>query len=506
MLRSLALVLATLLCAVALSESAWAAKPVVGLLPFEGPKDTYRHSIPDLIFWEACYIPGAGIVSAGGMSTCIALNRLTVPTDIHDRIAFRALAEETGVDCIVAGKIERQDRSSVKFRVAVYSASDATFGAERSFGCKMDELTSAAVEAAKFISARVGTPASSTIRFDTQKINIRALAKLEEAIRAYPDSDRDMSDLYRSSRLTDEASKLCSESPTLKAQALWFDTPSRETLKAFLALHRRTPGNIAVLHRTILICRAMGMPKRADDYAREWLKLSPDSPGARIAAGQVIRAASFRAWQGQLGIAGSYASVGRKDVAVREIKRLNELYPENAYLWHEAGKEYRLCGKQAQAIAAHERAYQLNPDSFRLAMARAWDYVRASQTDKAAAIATRAVKRWPDHGEAHDLMARVYEDKKQWNRAAGEMEKAVRLRPDYTPYHKWLAADYRRSGRPFDELRERLQYDDQARRALTIVLIVLGAGFLLAVLIVAMLVCRVLRRDDPRPSKAVKQL
>ncbi len=498
----------TILTCIALAVAAGpactaAARLMVGLLPFEGPRDAFLLSVPVLIDWEDGFVPGKGMASAGVMSACIDLNKLTVPKDLHDRSGFHRLARDTGVDYLVAGRIERQDRSNMRFRVVVYSAKDAGFARERSFDCRIDELPATAVEAAKFMEASVGAPARRTTRFDTHRINAGALAKLEEALRAYPKSGGDMADLYRGSRLSDEASSMCPDSPALKAHALSFEGPSNETLHAYLALHSRVPGNTGVLHRTVTLCRAMGMPNHARQYTLEWLKLDPNSWSARVAAGQPVTVAPARSWQRQIGVADSYASAGRKDDAVKEIKRLNALYPENAYLWHEAGKLYHRYGMQAETIVAHDRAYRLNPDAFRLAMDRGWDLIRASQTEKAGAIATRAVKRWPKSSEAHNLMARVYEDRKQWDKATHEMETAARLCPDYMPYHRWLAGDYRRSGRPLGELRERLRYDDPARTALTVVLVVLGVGFLLALLILAVIICRVLRRDDP--PKAVRQ-
>lgn len=490
-----------ILCIVVFTGVANAAviqRPMVGFLPFEGVRGSYRHAIPELIFWQLSYVPGIERTAMGPMVSCIELDRLSTPRALSDTAAYSRLAKATGVDYLVIGEIERQNRAYAWFRLIVFSASDVNFRREYRHECSLDYMVGEAISVAKEIAQTVGVPVATSIKFDTHRIDsqtLQTLGVLNKAIRLYTGCESDRSDWDKSSRLANQALSQCPSSPMISEWTLSYSFSGRENLEAYIDLSRRCPGNLSVLADVKYLYFFRYKPDKARLYARDWLRLDPTSPLAQIAVNGKATSPITGAWRNELSVAYLYAMMADSNNLHTHLSSLKARQPRSAYLQYCSGRYLLWAGDRNAALAAYENAAKINPDSYRLQMYLIRSYLRANRIDEAEPRLKLALKRWPNRSECHFLASSLYRHNRQYDKAADEMKIVERLNPDGEINHEMLATDYLGSGNLVEGVHELAQGNPGFRKGMIIVSLVLTGIFLLAILGVVLLVRAVLSRS-----------
>ena len=481
------------LCAAALLGSTCSAalyrRPFVGFLPFQGPRGAFTYAIPQLVYWEMGCIPGMQMSPVYGMIDCVQLDRLDIPENLSDTTAYSRLADATGVDYLVTGDVERQDKSSVRFRVVVYSAADPLFHGEQVYECALPALVDEAVRAANYVAAAVKVPVGSSIKFDIQKIDPKALRSIDRSMRIEADS----AGAVRARRLADEAKVKCPESSFVADWAHSYSDYSAAELDDYAKLIGRCPDNALILQVLIYGHSDYTGSARVKTYASKWLKLDPTSPLAQIAASGRCADVETGSWRTQLSIADMYGAVHDIEQSRKWLKMVESRYPRSAYIRYFGWRMLGWAQECASARAEIEQAVRLNPDSCKLQLCLVRGYMSVGETEAALTAVRKILKRWPKRSDCHALAAWVYRERNEYSKAAAEYRIAERLDPDASVDHKFLATQDLRSGNLIQALRGFANGDPDARRGTILFSVALTGVFLLAILAAAVLIRFLLR-------------
>jgi len=165
----------------------------------------------------------------------------------------------------------------------------------------------------------------------------------------------------------------------------------------------------------------------------------------------------------------AYQLMGQHDLAIRDLDRVVDAYPEQAQsymaralIYRLAGKDeratedlttalrlqpthakalllrsqtYRSMGRQAQAAADLHEVMELDPNSVEGHIELADVHREKGELDKALASLDHAVKLDPHSARGFRSRAGILFNRGEYQRAAGDFKEAVRLQPDY-PYFR----------------------------------------------------------------------
>lgn len=481
-----------ILCIIVLPGAAGAAgprRPMVGFLPFHGASATYRYAIPHFVYWQLSHIPGIGRTDMDPMVSCIELDRLSVPKSLGDTCAYSGLALATGVEYLVTGEVEKQDASSVRFRVVVYSAANPGFCKEQVCECALSDLVDETVDAAKEIASDVGVAVDKDVTFDDQSISPKALQLLDKSIKLCTGCERDRSDVGESSRIAGQAMILCPSSQLLEQWARSYYVDAPRNLEGYRELRRRSMRNLAI--RTY----ARGSSQQSG-RARQWLAYDRNSSPVKIGAdGKPILST---AWRNDLGYRfgrRNGAPTGVTDVYRVTLAELSARHPRSAYLQYCTGGYLARIGEWDGSLAACQAAAKINPKSYRLRMELARAYLGSYKNDKALEVLEPALRQWPKNTECHLLAAVLYRRSRQYDKAVDEMLTVRRFDPEAEGIHDLLAQDYMRTGKVVEAIRETAQADQSIRRGMIMFSAILSGIFVAVAMGIALLAHLALRPE-----------
>ena len=120
---------------------------------------------------------------------------------------------------------------------------------------------------------------------------------------------------------------------------------------------------------------------------------------------------------------------GRPDDAMRGLRQLSELAPDNATVWHWYGKALRASGSMEEAAEAWGRACELSPQSGELHEELGMCLLALGKPDEAREALERAVALSPDLYEAHTHLGMLAEEAGDLQQASGHYEKALSVAP-----------------------------------------------------------------------------
>lgn len=475
--------------------SAAAHRPSVGFLPFQGPRGAYTHVISDLIHWQMSYIGGTDLASANLIAHTMQLDQLIMPKGLNDTAAYSRLAAATGVDYLVTGEVESQDRSRVRFRVVIFSADDDHFHDEAVHDCPLLSAVDESVLAAKHTASVMRIPLRNSISFDRHKVPSEVLRLLEKSMRLDSDFVIDAANEVRARRAADDACSKCSASPFVTEWSLSYCDSSFSKLDKYAKLIRRGLGNVIILKILTDGYYYAGSPRQGRVYALKWLKLDPTSAAAQIAVSGRYSDAGSTSWRTELSIAEMYGAVHNLQELRSRIKILEARHSRSAYLRYSA---WRMLGWAQEWGSAHveiRQAAWLNPRSCELQRRLVDGYLSEYDTDAALTAMRSVLKRWPNRSDCHALAARVYRAREEYAKAAAEYRIAENLDPDAYVDHKFLAKQDIRAGNVAGALRELAVGDSNARRGAVFFSLSLVCVFLAGVLVVAVLIRSALRPE-----------
>ena len=471
------------------------ARPVIGVLPFDGGKEVGRFAIPNAILWELGHIPGPVISDIRAMVFCIELDRLQTPTNLNEAAGYSRLASATGVDYLVTGTVEHQDPSRVRFRVAAYSSTDPKFSRQHIYDCRISDLMSTSVAVAKDIASDVGVSVDPKIRFDVKPINLRALRLLDLSIGKSSGCEHDIADTKECMRLAERAQSLCPGSPMVCAQDLSWSSYTSAGLEGFEQLHQRDPQNLVVLDFVVRQCFYLRERDRGKGYAKEILALDPKSDVARVLLHGGALETPGGVWRQRFQAARIYSTTGDVRRLRAAVKVLEEQCPRSAYVRYQAGVLDADVLDWGSATCEYEDAVRLNPDSFRLQMKLIRACLDAYQEDKALIAAERALKRWPKRSECHAVAAKAYRTNHQDARAVAEMRTALKLDPDASVDRAFMARQDMRSGDIAAGLKALSSAGPGAKQAIIVLCLILVFVFVVLLIIIGLVVRHMLTRD-----------
>lgn len=506
---------ALIVAAVALSGAARAdsaQRHSVGFLPFQpggskGPGLAY--AVPGLISWELFYIPGLDQIQMRRMERCRQIDRLRRPVSLEDDGAWSRFAAKLGVDYVVTGTVSQNSRDLLQIDVFVFPAKAGASAMRLAYKTEVAELPAAAERAARDVALAVGVKPGEP-RGGREKAEIDALKAIDTALRLQMAPDGDISDVHKSISILKDF--VDDAGAGLLARALRTIPWSRADRVSTRELLRRAPDNLMVLSELAVRRLQMGTDARARFTVTRWAEADPTSHLAQTAAlGSQLpeddreRTAAFAAmralapksqnWRMMLATAEVLAATGDLEGAAILIEKVKAERPTSAYVRVVAGQIYMGKGRHPAGRAEYQAAAKINPRSYVLQIALAGAYFQEGDAENALKLAEQIRALWPDKSEGHRLAARLHLRNGDQERAVKAYEAVRRLDPDGDIDSEELAAQYVRSGRILDGVKELARGRDDVRRFLVLSSLILTGVFLLAAVGVAVAVRAALSRD-----------
>jgi tetratricopeptide (TPR) repeat protein len=191
-------------------------------------------------------------------------------------------------------------------------------------------------------------------------------------------------------------------------------------------------------------------PEAAYEIFSEALPLFPDSALIRLGAGLALN------------------QLRRYGEAIPILKDCLRLNPNLGPAFDALGAAYLNSGDYETLLREAADYSRIHPDDFRGPYYEASARVELSMDNAGSeTLLRRSIELNPEFAAAHTLLGRVLLNLSRVDEAIPELAKAIRLRPGYAPAHLYLAAAYRKTGKPDlarEESREVARLNEEENR------------------------------------------
>lgn len=196
----------------------------------------------------------------------------------------------------------------------------------------------------------------------------------------------------------------------------------------YLALLRKNPRDVDVLHGLGILCAQTENFADATRYLETALKYQPDS--------SIL----------QLHLANALKTQGLFDRAVDILQKTITDHPNYALALNNLGTVFHLQGKFAEAIAVYHRAIQLEPEFIDAYYNLGLALTRQNQTDEAILTFQKILELTPEHFAARFHLASVWMKKEKTDNALTEFLLIEKSEPHHFETQSNLAACYLKKG------------------------------------------------------------
>jgi tetratricopeptide (TPR) repeat protein len=195
---------------------------------------------------------------------------------------------------------------------------------------------------------------------------------------------------------------------------------------------------------------ARNTPEAAYEIFSEALPLFPKSALIRFGAGLALN------------------QMRRYSAAISVLKDCLKLDPKLGPAFDALGAAYLNSGDYETLLREAAEYARMHPNDFRGLYYEAAARVELSMDDAGSEkLLRRSIELTPGFAASQTLLGRVLLNQNRVNEAIPELVEAIRLRPGYAPAHLYLAAAYRKAGKPElarDESREVARLNEEENR------------------------------------------
>lgn len=496
-----------------IAPASCAARPVVGVLPFQSEGSGGQHltyAAAGLISWELFGFAGIDQIQMRRLERARQIDRLRRPRSLEDPLSWSSLARGLGVDYVITGSVRASRGGTLSLEICAFPADPTAEPLRLEDGSPIRQLPALAARAARSLAEALGGQRVGQDVAVREEASTEALKALDSALRLQMAPDGDRADIHASFRVLQDA--VDDPGVGLFAWALRVIPWARGDREIARDLMRRAPDNLMVLSEMALRRLQIGVEGRGRAAIVRWTAADPESYLARIAEAaslipetELDKQRTFAGlrrmlpkqmpWRMKLASAEVLAAAGDLQGAAELIRRAKLEKPRSAYVHVVAAQIYLGRGRFPAGRAEYEAAAEKNPDSYLIQIGLAGALFQEGRTDRALELAERIRERWPDRSEGHELAARLYLRKGEQDLALEAYEKVRMLDPDGGITSEDLASFYLRSGRVLDAVREITRGREDVRRILVVSSLILTGVFLAAAVGVAFAVRAALRRD-----------